>query len=201
MSDHFSELESVWQSGKESLKSSPESLQDIHAQIQKNKRSNFLFYYGTIIILSITFLGVASFFYFVAPVQEILSQVGVGLMLGGLFIRIILEIITGIRSKKVHIQSNSLEAVNNAIAFYEFRKKIQFVVAPTIVALYTVGFYLITPEFLSYLSLESVILFDVVYLVMAVILFIQIRKGVLKEVKTLQETVELKQELLETGQE
>ena len=134
MSDPFSELESVWQSGKENLKSSPESLQTIYAQIQKNKRSNFLFYYGTIIILSITLVGVASFFYFVAPVQEILSRIGVGLMLGGLLIRIILEIITGIRSKKVHVQSNSLEAVNNAIAFCQYRKKVQFVVAPTNVA-------------------------------------------------------------------
>jgi hypothetical protein len=91
-----------------------------------------------------------------------------------------------------------LETVNNAIAFYQYRKKVQFVVAPTIVALYTIGFYMITPEFLTYLSVESVILFDALYLVMAVILFIQIRKGVIKEVNTLQETVALKQELLET---
>jgi hypothetical protein len=199
MSDHFSELESVWQSGKESIQSAPESLQTIYAQIQKNKRSNFLSYYGTIAILSITLLGVASFFYFVAPVQEILSRIGVGLMLVGLFIRIILEITSTFQSKKVHVQSNSLEAVNNAIGFYQFRKKVQFVVAPIIVAFYTIGFYVITPEFLTYLSMESVILFDAIYLVMAVILFIQIRKGVIKEMKILRETVELKQEILEAG--
>lgn len=198
MSDQFSELESVWQSGKESIKSSPESLQTIYAQIQKNKRSNFSFYYGTIIILSLTFIGVASFFYFVAPVKELLSKIGVGLMLGGLFIRILLEIATSIRSKKVHVQNNSLEAVNSAISFYQFRKKVQFMVAPTIVALYSIGFYMITPEFLEYLSTQSVIFFDMLYLFLAIFLFIQIRKGVLKEVKTLQETINLKQEILDT---
>ena len=56
---------------------------------------------------------------------------------------------------------------------------------------------MITPEFLTYLSIESVIVFDVVYLVMAVILFVQIRKGVIKEIETLQETVALKQELIQ----
>jgi len=201
MSDHFSELESVWQSGKQNIQSTPESLQILYAQIQQNKRSNFLSYYATIAILSITWIGIASFFYFVAPVQEVLSRIGVGLMLVGLLIRILLEILTSIRSKKVHVQSNSLEAVNNAISFYQFRKKVQFVVAPIVVALYTIGFYMITPEFLTYLSLESVIFFDAIYLVMAVILFIQIRKGVIKEVKTLRETVELKREILEAGQE
>ena len=197
MSDHFSELESVWQSGKERIQSTPESLQTIYAQIQQNKRSNFSFYYGTILILSITLIGVASFFHFLAPVQELLSRMGVGLMLGGLLIRILLEVTTTIRSKKVHIESNSLEAVNNAIAFYQFRKKVQFVVAPTIVALYTIGFYMITPEFLEYLSTEYVIFFDVLYLFLAIFLFIQIRKGVIKEVKTLQETIALKQELIQ----
>jgi hypothetical protein len=201
MSDHFSELESVWQSGKENIQSSPESLQTIYAQIQQNKRSNFLFYYGTIIILSITFIAVASFFYFVAPVQETLSRIGVGLMLGGLFIRIILEVVTGIRSKKVHVQRNSLEAVNHAIAFYKFRKKVQFLVAPTIVVLYTIGFYIITPEFLEYLSTESVIFFDVLYLFLAIFLFVQIRRGVIKEIRTLNETIQLKKEILEAGQD
>ena len=195
MSD-FSALKNAWNNSKKNIKSSPESLQAIYDQIDKNKKQNFMFYYGTIAILSITLIGISCFFYFVAPVQDILSRIGVGLMIGGLLLRIILEILTATRSKKVHVQDNSLDAINNAIAFHEFRKRVHFVVAPFIIALYTIGFYMITPEFLVYLSTTSVIFFDGLYLILAVFLFTQIRKGVLKEMETLDETLSLKQELV-----
>ena len=195
MNDPFSELENTWNSSKKAIQSSTKSLQDVYAKIQNNKRENFLFYYGTISTLVITLIGVACFFYFVAPVKELLSRMGVSLMLLGLLVRIVIELFSVLRAKKIHLQSNSLEAINHTIAFHKFRKSIHGVVAPIILTFYTIGFYVITPEFLQYLSVESVILYDLSYLVIAVILFVQIRKGVVKEMTLLKEIIELKKEI------
>jgi hypothetical protein len=57
---------------------------------------------------------------------------------------------------------------------------------------------MITPEFLDYLSMNSVVFFDVLYLILAVFLFVQIRKGVLKEMRVLNETIDLQKEIQET---
>tara|TARA_R110002073_G_scaffold123234_2_gene266831 strand:- start:13288 stop:13887 length:600 start_codon:yes stop_codon:yes gene_type:complete len=197
MSNHFSELESAWKQDKKNIKNSSTALDAVYEKIQVNKKESFFFYYGTIVILTFTLIGISTFFYFVAPVEKLLSRIGVGLMLGGLFIRIIIEVISISKSKKVHVLDRSLEVANNTISFYKYRKNIHGIIAPIIVGFYTVGFYMITPEFLIYLPVWNVVLYDVSYLVMAVFLFIQIRKGVLKEMKTLRETMELRKDLIQ----
>jgi len=197
MSNHFSELEDAWNQSKKSLQSSPTNIENTYEKIRAHKKESFLFYYGTIAILSTTLIVIFSFFYFVAPVEQVLSRIGAGLMLGGLIVRILFEINSIKKAKKIHSINNSLEAVNNSIAFYQFRKKIHGVVAPIIISLYTIGFYLITPEFLIYMDTWNVVLFDISYLFIAVILFFQIRKGVRKEMNNVRETVLLKKELLE----
>lgn len=196
MSNHFSELENAWKQDKKNLQESSLDLNTIYEKIRGQKRESFLFYYSTIAILSGTLIGISCFFYFVAPVEQTLSRIGAILMLGGLLIRIIFEIISISKSKKMHVIDNSLESVNNSIAFYQFRKNIHGIVAPIIISLYTIGFYMLTPEFLLYMSTWNVVLFDVSYLFIAIILFVQIRKGVRKEMENVKSTIELKKELL-----
>lgn len=196
MSDHFSELENAWKQDKKNIKGSSTALEAVYEKIQTNKKESFFFYYGTIVVLTFTLIGVSCFFYFVAPVEKLLSRIGVGLMLGGLLIRIIIELISVSKSKKVHVLDSSLEVANKTISFYKFRKAVHGVIAPIIVSFYTIGFYMITPEFLIYLPIWNVILYDVSYLIMAVVLFINIRKGILKEMKTLKETVDLRKDLI-----
>ena len=197
MSNHFSELEDAWNQSKKELQSSSTNLESTYEKIRAHKKESFLFYYGTIAILSATFIMIFSFFYFVAPVEQLLSRTGAGLMLGGLIIRILFEIISIKKAKKIRVSDNSLEAVNTSINFYQFRKKIHGIVAPIIIALYTIGFYLLTPEFLIYMETWNVILFDVSYFFIAIFLFVQIRKGVRKEMDSVRKTVDLKKELLE----
>jgi hypothetical protein len=200
MSNHFSELEDAWNQSKKDLQSSSKNLESIYEKIRAHKKESFLFYYGTIAILSITLIVISCFFYFVAPVQELLSRIGAGLMLGGLVIRILFEITSIQKAKRIHSINNSLEAVNNSIAFYQFRKKIHGSIAPIIISLYTIGFYLLTPEFLLYMPTWQVVFFDVFYLFIAVFLFVQIRKGVRKEMITVKKTVDLKKELLDVNE-
>jgi Ca2+/H+ antiporter len=195
MSNHFSELEDAWNQSKKELQSSPTNLEGIYEKIRAHKKENFQFYYGTIIILSLTLIIILCFFYFVAPVEELLSRIGAGFMLGGLIVRILFEIISINKAKKIHVLDNSLEAVDNAINFYQFRKKIHGIVAPVIITLYTIGFYLLTPEFLVYMDTSRVVLFDISYLFIAVFLFFQIRKGVRKEMETVKKTVALRKSL------
>lgn len=197
MSNQFSELENAWKQSKKDLPNSSTSLESVYEKIRAHKKENFSFYYGTLVILCVTLIVIFCFFYFVAPVEHLLSRVGAGLMLGGLMVRILFEIISIKKAKRIHAIDNSLEAVNNSITFYQFRKKIHGVVAPIIISLYTIGFYLLTPEFLVYMETWNVVLFDVSYLFIAVVLFIQIRKGVRKEMETVQKTIALKKELVE----
>lgn len=199
MSNHFSELEETWNKSKKELQNSTIDFDSVYEKIRAYKKESFLFYYGTIGILSFTCIGIFSFFYFVAPVQELLSRIGAVLMLGGLLIRILFEIISINKATKIRVLDNSLAAVDNSINFYQFRKKTHRVVAPIIITLYTIGFYLLTPEFLVYMETSMVVLFDISYLFIAVILFIQIRKGVRKEMESVKKTVALKKELLESN--
>ena len=118
MNNDFSALENAWNNDKKNLNNSSEHLKATLAQIEKNKNSNFMFYYGTLVILTATWIGISCFFYFVAPVQQILSRIGVGLMIIGLLIRIIVEIATIVKSKKVHVNNNSLSAINNSLYFF-----------------------------------------------------------------------------------
>lgn len=197
MSNQFSELENAWKQGKKNLKETAINLEETYEKIRQQKKENFLFYYGTIAILSITLILISCFFYFVAPVQEILSRIGAGLMLGGLIVRILFEVFSILKAKHIHVLETSLTTVKNSMAFYKFRKNIHGKVAPVIIVLYTVGFYLLTPEFLLYMNTLSVVFFDVFYLFIAVFLFFQIRKGVRKEMDTIRKIVALKHQLLE----
>ncbi len=197
MSNQFSELENAWKQGKNNLKEPALNIEETYEKVRQQKKENFLFYYGTIAILSTTLIVISCFFYFVAPVQELLSRIGAGLMLGGLIVRILFEIISIQKAKHIHVLETSLKTVNNSMAFYKFRKNIHSKVAPVIIVLYTVGFYLLTPEFLLYMNPWSVVFFDVFYLFIAVFLFVQIRKGVRKEMDTIHKIVTLKHQLME----
>ncbi|MBL4606144.1 MAG: hypothetical protein JKY02_10930 [Flavobacteriaceae bacterium] len=198
MSNHFSELEDAWNQSKKDLQGSSTNVEDTYEKIRSHKKESFIFYYGTIAILSTTLIVIFCFFYFIAPVEQLLSRIGAGLMLIGLIVRIIFEISSIKKAKKIRVLDNSLEAINKSIDFYQFRKKIHELIAPIIIGLYTIGFYMLTPEFLVYLETWNVVLFDISYLFIATFLFFQIRKGVRKEMKNVKKTVSLKRELLET---
>lgn len=196
MNKDFNALQQQWKAHKQHIETSDRDLQQLHKSIQQKEKENYFFYYGTITILSITLIVISLFFYFVAPVKETLSSIGAGLMILGLFFRIIIEINSIYKAKKVNKIDNTLTTTENLLAFHQFRKTIHQIVAPIIVALYTIGFYLITPEFSKHMPLWNVILMDVSYVVIGIVLFIVIRKGVKKEMQKLTEIIELKDQLL-----
>lgn len=197
MSNDFKELQSKWEASKKNLDHSVTNLDSLYAKIKLKERENYFFYYGTITILSVTLLVISLFFVYVAPVKEILSRIGAGLMIFGLLFRIYIEIISIYKAKQINNLDNTLKTAENTIKFHQFRKTIHKVIAPIIIGLYTIGFYLITPEFSLYMKLWNIVLIDISYVVIGVILFIVIRKGVKKEMQKLTDIMTLKKEITE----
>ncbi|MBP1840664.1 hypothetical protein [Formosa algae] len=197
MSSDFKTLQSHWNTSKNQLHVSTIDFDNLYKKIRTKEKENYMFYYGTITILLTTLIVISLFFYFVAPVQYTLSRIGAGLMIFGLIFRIGIELKSIQKAKHINILDNSLKATEHTIAFHKFRTMIHQVVAPIIVILYTVGFYLITPEFSQYMPLWNIVFIDVSYIVIAVILFIVIRKGVKGEMQKLSDIIALKQDITE----
>jgi hypothetical protein len=137
------------------------------------------------------------FFYYVAPVKEILSRIGAGLMISGLVFRIFIEVISIHKAKQINKLDDALKTMDNTIKFHQFRKTIHNIIAPVVVVLYTIGFYMITPEFSLYMKFWNLVLIDVSYVIIGIILFVIIRKGVKKEMQKLEDIMELKKEITE----
>jgi len=197
MSNDFKELQSKWESSKKSLDHSATNFDSLYAKIKRKERENYFFYYGTITILLVTLIVISLFFYYVAPVKEILSRIGAGLMIFGLVFRIYIEVISIYKAKQINNLDNTLKKAENSIKFHQLRKTIHKVIAPVIIGLYTIGFYMITPEFSLYIEFWNLMLIDISYIVIGIILFIIIRKGVKKEMQKLTDIMKLKKEITE----
>ncbi|WP_025664822.1 hypothetical protein [Aquimarina megaterium] len=200
MSNEFDDLQRKWQKGKKDIESNSGVLEETLSSITSKKNSNTRFHYGNIIILSITLIGISAFFYYIAPVKEILSRIGVALMIGGLLLRILIECGSVLKSKKIDIIDDVLKTTNNTIAFYKFRKRIHGPITITIIALYTIGFYMITPEFSLYFTTWQMVLIDVSYVISAIIFIKFVRSSIQKEIRTLLEIIELKNKIIEENE-
>ncbi|KZS38677.1 hypothetical protein AWE51_13890 [Aquimarina aggregata] len=196
MNNEFDDLQRKWQKNKEQIRNEPMAMDTMLAAVTKKKASTIRFQYGNIVVLLITLVVISLFFYYIAPVQQILSRIGVGLMIGGLFLRIIIEFISIIKSKKVDIVNNVLSTTQETINYYNFRKRIHGPITVIIILLYTIGFYMITPEFSLYFSTWQMILINTSYIIAAAIFIPIIRKSVKQEVKTLHEIIELKEKII-----
>ena len=197
MDNEFKNLQQKWQKQKKELGDSSLSFEHIVSTIERKSKKGLSFHYGNIIILSITLICLFLFFYFVAPVQELLSRIGVGFMMIGILLRIVIEVFSSIKSKKINKLDTALKTTELTLDFYKFRKKIHGAITHIIFVLYLVGFYMISPEFSNYFSLWQMILMDVSCFVIIAVIYIQMRKGIQNEMNILLEIIELKKEIIE----
>lgn len=197
MSSDLKELRSKWENSKNNIEPPTNSLDILYKKIKSKEKENYFFYYSTITTLLITLIIISLFFYYVAPVKETLSRIGAGLMVLGLVFRIFIEIISIYKAKQINNLDNTLKTTENTIKFHQFRKTIHKVIAPIIIGLYTIGFYILTPEFSLYIKFWNLVLIDISYVVIGIILFIVIKKGVKKEMQKLTEILKLKNEITE----
>jgi len=196
MDNEFKNLQQKWQKQKKELGDSSLSFEHIVSTIERKSKKGLSFHYGNIIILSITLICLFLFFYFVAPVQELLSRIGVGFMMIGILLRIVIEVFSSIKSKKINKLDTALKTTELTLDFYKFRKKIHGAITHIIFVLYLIGFYMISPEFSNYFSLWQMILMDVSCFVIIAVIYIQMRKGIQNEMNILLEIIELKKEII-----
>jgi len=197
MENDFKDLQSQWQNHKNTIETPKQNMEEFYKKIKTKEKANYFFYYGTLFIFTMTLISISLFFYYVAPVKELLSRIGVTLMIAGLVFRIIIEIISIQKAKRMNALNNALVATENTIKFHQFRKTIHNKVAPIIIILYTIGFYMITPEFSLYIDFWLLVWFNVSYVIIGIILFFIIRKGVRKEMIKINEIMKLRQEIFE----
>lgn len=198
MNEDFSTLKGNWDSLKDKIDlPSASAVENIEQKIKTKERENYFFYFGTIIILSITLIGIVLFFIYVAPVQEIMSKMGCWLMILGLLFRILIEAISITKAKRIIKLDNTLNNLANLIKFHQFRKIIHNTISPIILTAYTIGFFIITPEFSKYIEFWYLTLICISYFVAGIIIFSVIRKSVKKEMKKIDEILSLKKELTE----
>ena len=192
MNNDFKALQNSWKSSRNNIKTPTNNFDILYKKIEQKQKENFSFYYGTIIILTITLIAISLFFYYMAPVKETLSRIGAGLMITGLAFRILIEIVSVIKAKRINKLDKTLQTVDNSLNFHQFRKTIHQVYSPIII-----GFYIIFPEFMLYMSVLMIWFIGISYLLMGTVLFIIIRKGVVDEMQKLRDIMELKKDIIE----
>jgi hypothetical protein len=186
------DLTALWQQAKAS--SSKQSAADISSIIKAGevrKKNTLAAHYGNAAVLSGTVAMLVFYFYYLYDFQDILSKVGYNLMIGGLAVRIVIELFSVWRSRKIKFSDTAESSLKNSVAFYEFRKHIHGPVTIIIFGLYFVGFYMLTPEFSRHISMGWLILMDASAVAVAVVLILFIRKGIRQELRDLEKMVDL----------
>ena len=195
MNNEFEGLQRKWQKQKTALEDNTSTFEQLISKINSKRKKGLSFHYGNILILGSTLVGLFLFFYNVAPVKELLSRIGVGFMMIGILLRIVIEIFSSVKAKRINKLDTALKTTELTIDFYTFRKKIHGAITHIIFVLYLVGFYMISPEFSNYFSLWQMLLMDISCFVIAVFIYFQMQKGIKNELKTLLEIVALKKEM------
>ena len=189
------ELKNKWGQAKRAALANSTPIEVLITKARKKRNSVINFHYGNIVILTLTLIGISLFFVYVAPFKDTISRIGMSFMLGGLALRIVVECFSTYKSKKIQLENETAETTNDALGYYAFRKKIHGPFTIIIVVLYTLGFYMLSPEFSRYIALQWMVLIHISYLAGAIFLVWQIRKGIRNEMRNLEELVTLKRDM------
>jgi len=195
MTNTFDDLKNKWQHAKQVQ--TPKSVNtDELIHFSKSKMRKVInMHIGNIAVLAVTLIGISAFFVWVAHFQHTLSHVGMTLMLGGLVLRIAIEIYSIFRSRKIDLSQSASEVNQQYLDFHNYRKGIHGTTTLVILIAYSIGFYLLIPEFSLYFSQSMIILLCLSYLLAAAIFGFSIRTAIKKEMKYLKELLEVQKEL------
>ena len=198
MNHNLDELQKLWQEEKkERSEYDGKNSDTLIAQARRQKAGSVRFQYGNVIVLSMVLAGIVYFFSFYLGMQETLSLWGLSLMYGGLLLRIGVEIFSVIYAGRIDMSLASLANTEKVLSYHQFRRSVHGPLTLSIVGFYTLGFYMLIPEFAMYLSTRWVILIGASYLLMAIFPFWQIRKGIQNEIRQLEEIVRIRKMLLD----
>jgi hypothetical protein len=190
------DLTALWQQAKSGAKPSVLDVAAISKAGEARKKSTLAAHYGNAIVLSVTVIFLIFYFYYLYHFQDVLSKIGYNLMIGGLMLRIVIEIFSALRSKQIKISDITTASLQHSVDFLEFRKRIHGPVTIVIFVLYFIGFYMLTPEFSRHISLKWLLIMDISALFIAVMLMYFIRRGIKQEMEHLENMISLHKSLV-----
>ena len=190
------DLKEIWKSGQNNSVDSNIPVDEIISQAGQKKKKALKVQITNLVILVLVLIGLCLFFKYVTPFEQLLSKVGVALMLGSLSVRIILEIYSIILSGNVDVSETALKSNTAAFKYHKFRKFIHGFVTISILVIYSVGFFMLTPEFSLYFNSKVMILIDLSFLIAALIVGLSIRSAIRREMASLNDIVRFNKELL-----
>lgn len=189
-------LKSGWKNSFADIPTPP-PIQELIEEAKRLNRESLKFQRSTLLILGSTFLMMCYFLLFYFGFRDTLSHVGVGIMLGFFFMRIVLEAYSLGQGRKKEITQSALENLEKEKKYLELRLKIHGPGTYLTLGAYTLGFLFLLPEFSKYLSAFWMAAFVCSYFIPGIILTLLIRKNVQKEIRELRRVVELREMLLE----
>ncbi len=195
MQTDFNDIQKLWkQEQNDNIKASNAAY--IIKMAERKRKKNTRTQWGNIFVLLVFTIILSSYFLFVAHFQFNTSKAGEFLMIGSLLLRIMIEVGSLVFSGRIDISEDALKSNNSFLTYFNFRKKIHGPVTVAIVILYSIGFYLLSPEFSNWFPLWLLVLIDVSYLAAAFIFGYFIRSAIGRELKTLNEIRRFREDLL-----
>lgn len=197
MEKETDDMKLLWQKAKGNNKNlaSSQNIADLITLGEAKKKSTLFAHYGNALVLAATVAVLIFYFYYLYDFQDLLSNIGINVMIGGLMVRIAIEIFSAVRSRRINISDPAVQSIQNTVSFYNFRKRIHGPTTIIIFVAYVIGFYVLTPEFSRHLTRSWVILMDVSALIIFIVLALVIRKGIRQEFRDLEKIVELQTRL------
>lgn len=195
MNELGQKLKSGWNSSGSDVTPPPISVQLISEARGLNRESK-KFQWSTLLILGSTFLMMCYFLLFYIGFREMLSHVGVAIMLGFFLLRILLEAYSILEGGKKEATDSALESLEKEKKYLELRLRIHGFYTFLTLSAYTLGFLLLLPEFSKYISSFWMGALVCSYFIPGIILTLLIRKNVQKELRELRMVVELKEKIL-----
>lgn len=188
-------LKSGWKSSGSSITPPPIPSQLI-SEAQRLNQESVKFQWTTVLILGSTFLMMCYFLLVYFGFREILSHIGVAVMLGFFLLRIVLEAYSILEGRKKEATVSAVESLEKEKKYLELRLRIHGFYTFLTLGAYTLGFLLLLPEFSKYISSFWMAALVCSYFIPGIILTLLIRKNVQKELRELRMVVELKEKIL-----
>jgi cation transport ATPase len=195
MNDQTDNLKNLWQKARNDTYGQVTDTTHIVRMAKQQIRRSVHLQLRTILILGITLAGIVTFFKYVAKLEQTISHIGTALMVGGLALRIFIEFISIYLSNSIDLTETASRSNNASLVYFRFRRRINGPVTISIVVLYTIGFYMLTPEFSLYFSTPAMIMMDLSYILVAGIFTSFIRITIKKEKKISIELLRIQEDI------
>ncbi len=173
--NNFEEIESNWKN-QPAIQVTEEGFEDVLNELRKIKNKQRI----TNAVLSSTALILVVFFFYISGYSNQQVIFGISLMVGGLLVRILLEVLSVRKLKKMNALSHRTEFRNDLIGYYKGRKFVHFVWTPLIILSYVAGFLILLPLFKANLSSG----FYAYIIISSIVLLISLSFFISKQIRT-----------------